>query len=106
MERAITGWSCDEHGDWVAHLVCGHRQHVRHNPPFQERPWVLTAASRERWIGRPLGCRLCDEETPEPRGEVGGDSPCLARSVCVECGAVVEAGGGAHRPGCGEASVG
>jgi len=78
MERAITGWSCDEHGDWVAHLVCGHRQHVRHNPPFQERPWVLTAASRERWIGRPLGCRLCDEETPEPRGEVGGDSPCLA----------------------------
>ena len=106
MERAITGWSCDEHGDWVAHLVCGHRQHVRHNPPFQVRPWVLTAASRERWIGRPLGCRLCDEETPEPRGEVGGDSPCLARSVCVECGAVVEAGGGEHRPGCGEASVG
>ena len=104
MEQAITGWSCDEHGDWVAHLVCGHRQHVRHNPPFLERPWVLTAASRQSQIGRPLACPLCDEETLEPGEEVGGDSPCLAPSVCAECGAMVDAGGGAHRPGCGGAT--
>jgi hypothetical protein len=35
MEQAITGWTDDEHGDWVAHLACGHRQHARHNPPFR-----------------------------------------------------------------------
>jgi hypothetical protein len=103
VQQLITDWNCDEHGDWVVHLACGHRQHVRHNPPFQERPWVLTASSRERWIGRPLECRLCDEEEAEARREEGGERPCLAESVCPECGAAVGAGRGAggHRAGCG-----
>jgi hypothetical protein len=105
VQQAITGWTCDEHGDWVAHLACGHRQHVRHRPPFQERPWVVTASGRESWVGRPLECRLCDEEADEAGG-AGGESPCLAASVCPECGAVLETGGpaesdGGHRPGCG-----
>ena len=95
MEQAITGWTRDERGAWVAHLACGHRQHVRHAPPFQERPWVLTAESRARWVGRPLECRLCDEE------ELGGERPCLAGSVCEECGAVLDEKGSGHRVGCG-----
>ena len=28
--------------------VCGHRQHVRHNPPFVTRPWTVTAAGRAK----------------------------------------------------------
>ncbi len=60
MEQPIVAFSQDDAGDWVAMLACGHRQHVRHKPPFIERPWVLEPAGRERFIGFPLNCRICD----------------------------------------------
>ncbi|NVB80156.1 MAG: DUF3565 domain-containing protein [Kofleriaceae bacterium] len=60
MQRAIASFSQDELGDWVAHLVCGHRQHVRHKPPFWSRPWVLTPEGRAEKVGLPLDCVLCD----------------------------------------------
>lgn len=66
MERAITGYHLDDEGDWVAELVCGHNQHVRHRPPFQLRPWVLDAAGRSARRGSPLDCPLCDRaELPD-----------------------------------------
>ena len=66
MERAITGFRPDDEADWVAYLDCGHRQHVRHRPPFQDRAWVLDRAGREGRIGRPLECPLCDRnELPD-----------------------------------------
>lgn len=60
MERAITGFH-EDGGAWVAELACGHGQHVRHNPPFQMRPWVQTDEGRQGRIGTPLECRLCDQ---------------------------------------------
>jgi len=42
MEQPITGFHLDEENDWVAELACGHFQHVRHKPPWVERPWVVT----------------------------------------------------------------
>ena len=39
MQRKITGFHLDEEGHWVAELECGHNQHVRHDPPYVERPW-------------------------------------------------------------------
>ena len=62
MEQPIVGFYQDEVGDWVADLACGHTQHVRHNPPFSHRPWVLTAEGRQRFLGFVLNCKLCDEE--------------------------------------------
>lgn len=62
MKRAIVGFEQDELGDWRAILSCGHRQHVRHNPPLVSRPWVLTAAGRRRFLGAKLECKLCDDE--------------------------------------------
>lgn len=56
----------DEHGDWVAFLNCGHRQHVRHRPPFEERPWVITEIERSKKIGKPMDCVRCDRfEMPD-----------------------------------------
>ena len=46
MLRRIAGFHQDSEGDWVAELDCLHTQHVRHRPPFQERPWILTEAGR------------------------------------------------------------
>ncbi|MGH7931760.1 MAG: DUF3565 domain-containing protein, partial [Candidatus Binataceae bacterium] len=46
----------------VADLECGHTQHVRHQPPFQLRPWVVTSAGRASHLGIELHCKKCDEE--------------------------------------------
>lgn len=62
--RPITGFHQDELRDWVAELACGHFQHVRHNPPWQERPWVVTAAGRLEAIGEELCCAKCLEGAP------------------------------------------
>jgi tellurite resistance-related uncharacterized protein len=60
VERPITGFHQDQHGDWVAELGCGHGQHVRHRPPFWSRPWVLTEAGRASMLGSVLPCVLCE----------------------------------------------
>ncbi len=65
MKQEIVSYDQDEVGDWRAILACGHRQHVRHNPPLVSRPWVLTKAGRSRFLGWRLNCLLCDE-TGEP----------------------------------------
>ncbi len=60
LQRSIDGFHQDELADWIAVLACGHRQHVRHKPPFWSRPWVLTAEGRAEKIGGALDCVLCD----------------------------------------------
>ena len=64
MERLITGFHEDEAGDLVAELACGHDQHVRHAPPFQLRPWVLTEAGRTARMAVPIDCPLCERFEP------------------------------------------
>lgn len=61
------GFAADEHGDWVALLVCGHRQHVRHNAPFAERPWVLSEQGRAGKLGEELDCVGCDDSELPPK---------------------------------------
>jgi hypothetical protein len=61
MQRRIGGFRLDDEGHWVAQLECGHEQHVRHVPPWFNRPWVMTAEGRAAAIGKTLDCRKCDE---------------------------------------------
>ncbi|CAM2065045.1 DUF3565 domain-containing protein [Sulfidibacter corallicola] len=61
MKRKIVGFHQDEEDHWVADLECGHGQHVRHLPPWQNRPWVVTAAGRRRHLGIELECKRCEE---------------------------------------------
>lgn len=63
MIRRISGYQQDERGDWVAELDCGHKQHVRHNPPLVLRSWVLTEEGRASRLGYELNCKRCDEES-------------------------------------------
>jgi hypothetical protein len=49
----------DEDGHWVAVLSCGHTQHLRHQPPWQLREWVLDPARRLAQLGRPFACGWC-----------------------------------------------
>ncbi len=36
-------------------------QHVRHDPPWINRPWVLTPQGRAQTLGKTLNCKTCDE---------------------------------------------
>jgi hypothetical protein len=67
VKRKIVDFHQDEEGHWVADLECGHGQHVRHNPPWLTRPWVITPEGRQSRLGVILECKKCDEEgAPEP----------------------------------------
>jgi tellurite methyltransferase len=59
MRRLIIGFHEEPPGQWVAELECGHAQHVRHEPPWQVRPWVTTAEGRNAMIGTALDCVRC-----------------------------------------------
>jgi hypothetical protein len=59
MQRRITGFHQDTEHHWVAELECGHQQHVRHNPPWEIRPWVLSEDTRREKLGTELDCVLC-----------------------------------------------
>ena len=63
MKQKIVAFEQGEDGDWLAVLACGHRQHVRHNPPLVSRPWVQTETGRNQFLGYELNCKRCDDET-------------------------------------------
>ena len=65
MKQNIVTYHKDDENYWVAELVCGHFQHVRHNPPMVSRPWVLTVKGRDSMLGYELECKKCDEGAPE-----------------------------------------
>jgi tellurite resistance-related uncharacterized protein len=60
MKRTILDFRLDPDGDWVAILSCGHPQHVRHKPPFVNRPWTMTEEGRSGKLGGTLNCVRCD----------------------------------------------
>lgn len=62
VDSRIVGFHQDEELHWVAELECGHNQHVRHNPPWINRPWVITPEGRATAMGQTLACPLCDRK--------------------------------------------
>ena len=64
MEQAIVNFHQDAAQDWVAELECGHFQHVRHNPPWVLRAWVINVEGREAMKGKKLNCKKCDAGAP------------------------------------------
>jgi hypothetical protein len=56
MQQAIVGFHLDEEniGLLISPVVI---QHVRHDPPWQNRPWVLTEQGRKEKLGVMLECR-------------------------------------------------
>ncbi len=67
MKQEICGYHQDEEHHWVAELACGHFQHVRHRPPFINRPWVISLSGRQSMLGHPLTCNKCDEGAPKDK---------------------------------------
>jgi len=61
LKQKIVGFHQDELMHWVADLACGHTQHVRHDPPWQNRPWVIESVTRQQKIGFELNCVECEK---------------------------------------------
>ena len=59
IPRAVIGFHQDEEEHWVAELACGHGQHMRHDPPWQNRPWVTDVEGRAAFIGTTVFCVRC-----------------------------------------------
>ena len=57
--RRIVGFHLNETCEWIAELECGHRRHVRQNPPWKSPHWVTTATGRALHIGKQLDCIPC-----------------------------------------------
>ena len=64
MDKRIFGYHVDAENDWVAELECGHFQHVRHNPPWINRPWVASPEGRASMLGQNISCKKCDDGAP------------------------------------------
>ncbi|KKX57360.1 MULTISPECIES: DUF3565 domain-containing protein [Pseudomonas] len=58
-DSTITGFHQDDDGHWVVELSCGHTQHLRHQPPWQSRAWVLDPLQRQEKIGLSFDCGWC-----------------------------------------------
>ena len=67
MQQEITGYHQDEETHWVAQLACGHFQHVRHDPPWSNREWVLSSRTRDEKLGLTLNCIKCDIKAPKDK---------------------------------------
>lgn len=61
MKRHIVKYHQNKQEYWVAELDCGHKQNLRHNPPFIIRPWVKTVKGRQDHLGSTVNCAACDE---------------------------------------------
>lgn len=61
LPRRIVGFRQDDQKHWIAELECGHTQHVRHDPPWQNRPWVASEEGRRTFVGKRLDCLKCVE---------------------------------------------
>lgn len=61
MKQKIAAFHKDEEEQWVADLECGHKQHMRHDPPWMERPWILTKEGRQSKVGVEIECKRCEE---------------------------------------------
>jgi tellurite resistance-related uncharacterized protein len=73
--RAIRRFHRDEEGHWVADLSCGHTRHVRHRPPWENRPWVESEEGRASMLGVELECSFCDMPSLPPDVEVYRRTP-------------------------------
>lgn len=70
--RKIVDFVLDEQSQWVARLSCGHGQHVRHEPPLQSRPWVVSVEGRQSHVGTTLQCMHClAVQSPVPTDSQG-----------------------------------
>lgn len=59
IERKILSIEEETNEEFVASLSCGHKRHLRHDPPRETRPRLLDSQEREAIIGTQIDCGRC-----------------------------------------------
>ena len=75
MERAILEFEKDEDGEWRVLLDCGHKRHLRHEPPREVRPELADPLAREQAIGQTIECGRCVQRVLPDGAEVYKSTP-------------------------------
>jgi hypothetical protein len=91
MRQKIVGFHQDNVGDWVADLACGHTLHLRHNPPWQPRDWILSETQRREKLGQEIECPHCErfkdnalDETAVKEREAKLQIATATRAACLK----------------------
>jgi hypothetical protein len=71
VKRRVTGFRKDDAGDWIADLDCGHKRHVRHNPPWVNHAWIISPDGRAAFLGNEIDCGECSQQQQEWDGTFG-----------------------------------
>lgn len=75
MERTILEFEIDEEGDWRVLLDCGHKRHLRHEPPREIRPELADPQARESAVGKSINCGRCQQRLLPDGFEVYKSTP-------------------------------
>ena len=95
MMRTILRFQRDEEQEWTAILDCGHKRHLRHDPPRESRPLLEDPQFREDSLGQKIDCGRCAQRLVPETAEVYKSTPVfteetvpagLLRDHSLKCG--------------------
>lgn len=75
MQRTILEFETDEDGEWRVLLDCGHKRHLRHEPPRESRPELCDPAARASAVGKSIECGRCEQRLLPDGMEVYKSTP-------------------------------
>lgn len=81
MQRRILEFEKDEDGDWRVLLDCGHKRHLRHDPPRETRPDLSEPRARESAIGQTIECGRCMQRLLPEGMEVYKSTPVFTQET-------------------------
>ena len=70
MNRKILSFEIDQDHEWRVILDCGHRRHLRHDPPRETRPQLDNPEARQAVIGRRIECGRCTQRMVPEGAEI------------------------------------
>ena len=75
MQRTILQFEQDEEEQWRVVLDCGHKRHLRHDPPRENRPELSDPRTRESAVGKTIDCGRCVQRLPPDDMKVFKSTP-------------------------------
>jgi len=70
MKRKILSFETDQDKEWRVVLDCGHRRHLRHDPPRETRPRLDDPEARQAVVGRRIECGRCAQRLVPDGAEI------------------------------------
>ena len=79
--RTIVSFDKDDEDDWRVLLDCGHRRHLRHDPPRESRPDLVDPERRAAALGKRIECGRCRQRLLPEEAEVYKSTPIFTQET-------------------------